>query len=239
MGPAPAPAPVEHLHELPLLALAHALEVFPDLLEAAELRLERQEAAAVAVAAVVPGPPDQGADELAAQRLEVRLQRQQLPVVLEEDALVADRLLAHVAQQVPVALVLGDLAGAGPQDAGPQRGEQVGVRGLLQGRLARHHAPQVEELAVDGLEEREELQRVLQLGLDGLLEDAHELRERALQRRVRPLRLRHAEYVRHKGAEGRRQARRGVFEQARRAEEVVEVGVGCGEGWARQRLDLR
>lgn len=87
--PASAATPaVEHLHELALLAGAHALEVDADVLEPADL-LADGEGGRVDAA-------HEGADELAAQALEVGLEGEQLVVVLDEDALVAHRLLAHV-----------------------------------------------------------------------------------------------------------------------------------------------
>ena len=120
--PAIAARAIQHLHQLAALALAHAAEVAADLLEAADLLLEG-EGAAVA--------PEERADQLAAQALQVGLEREQLAVVLEQDALVLDGLGADAAQQCLVALELVQRRRAGPQQPRPQRAEQVVLRRVL------------------------------------------------------------------------------------------------------------
>lgn len=121
--------------------------------------------------------------------------------MVDEDVLVADRLLAHVGQQQPVLLVLAQLGRVGPEHARPQRREQLALLALLLVRLADHGPGQVQELPVDGLEQAEQRRRVRQLAVDALLEHGQELVEGALQRPPRALRPRLPEQARHHLAE--------------------------------------
>lgn len=220
---------VEHLHELALLTAAHALEVDANVLEPADL-LADGEGGRVDAA-------HEGADELAAEALEVGLEGEQLVVVLDQDALVAHRLLAHVLQQQAVALVLLDVARPRAQDARPQGRQQVRVDLILRVGLAHHRARQVEELVVDALKKPEQCQAVLQLVVDGLLQDSQELVEGALQGLARALRVGHAEDGRRDGTDASWRASRRL-EQAGGGEHRVNVVKGRrqGRGWERGHL---
>lgn len=199
------------------MAGAHPLEVQARVLEPANLLVNGQGGAVDAA--------DQGGNEFAPEGLEVGFQGEQLVVVLDENVLVANRLFAHILQEQAVLLVLLHGARLGAEDARPEGAEQVGVHFLLGVALADDGAREVLELVLNGLEEGEEAQGVLQLVVDGLLEDGEELVEGALQRLARALRVGEAKDRGRDGAEGGGRAGRGL-EDAGGAEEGVDVVEG-------------
>lgn len=149
--------------------------------------------------------------------------------MLDEEALVADGLVADVAEEEAVLLELADVGGAGAEDAGPEAGEEVGVGLLLLGGLADDGAGEVEEVAVDGLEEGEEGDGVLELAGDGLLEDGEELVEELLDEALLALGVGGAEDEEGDGADGGGGAG-GVLEDVGGREDAVDVVVGRGQG---------
>lgn len=206
----------ESLHDFALLLSADVAEVVADVADAVDLVLEGEGGGVDAA--------DEGRDELGAESLKGGLEGEELSVVLDEDALVADRLVADVAQQLAVGLKLAQLGGASAEQTGPEAGEEVGVELLLGRGLADDGAGEVEEVEVDGLEERKESDAVLQLGLDAVFEDGEELGEEQLDEALLALRVAQPEDVRRERAE-RRGRSRGVLEDARLREHIVQVVV--------------
>lgn len=89
---------------------------------------------------------------------------------------------------------------------------------------------EVEELAIDGLEEGEERGGVGEFAVDAFFEHAQELVEGAVQGLVRALGGGGAEEVGEEPAEGGGEAGGAGLEDAEAGEERVQVGEGGGEG---------
>lgn len=158
----PRPSPIQHLQHPPLLILPHPPQVLIRPFQTADLLLHTDRAA-------VP-PPHERADELPSQRLEVALERDEFAVVFDEEGLVLRRLGADRGEELSVLLVLAQQRVVGAHDAGPEGAEEFRLEALLGVAFADDGALQVEELAVDVLEQGEEGGRVGEFGVDAFFE---------------------------------------------------------------------
>ncbi len=148
-------------------------------LQAADLLFHADGAAVLA--------PHQRAHQLSAQALQIAFERHQFPVVLHQHALVRSRLGPHRREEHFVLLVLAQPRRVGAHDAHPHRAEEFALEPLLRVRLPDDGALEVEELAVDRLEQREEGRAVGELGIDAFFKHAQELVERPVQSLMRAL----------------------------------------------------
>ena len=215
----PSAGSVQHLQDAALLLLPHTAQVVVGALQPADL-LFHADGAAVATA-------HEGAHQLAAQGLQVALERDELAVVVDQQAFVLGRLRPHRRQQVLVLLVLAQRRRVRPDEPHPQRREELAFQPLLRVGFADHGALQVQELPVDRFEQREERRRVGQLAVDAFFQHAEELVERPVQCPMRVLGVRGPEEFGENSAHRCWQPRRAVLEDADPREEGVQVGE-CG-----------
>lgn len=184
-------------------------------------------------------PSHKRTDKLPPQRLEVALERDQLAIVLDEEGLVLRRLGADRSEELLVLLVLAQQGVVGAHDAGPEGAQELRLEALLRVALADDGALQVEELAVDVLEEGEEGGRVGEFGVDAFFEDVEELVESAVQGLRGALRVGGAEDCSEELAERGGEAGRWVLQEANVGEESVDVCEGGAEGAGRAGRESR
>lgn len=98
-----------------------------------------------------------------------------------QDVFVLYGLGTDVGEQFLVLLEFVERACVGSEELGPQGGEEVVLGGVLGVGLARYCAGEIAELPVDGFEEGEEGEGVLQFRVDRFFEDGEEFGECALE----------------------------------------------------------
>ena len=144
-------------------------------------------------AAVFPSLAYQRTHQLAPERFQPDFQSLQSAVVLHEHGLVLRRPRPDRGEEFLVLLVLPQRFPVRSHHAGPERGEELALEPFLGVGLAHDGALEVQELAVDALEQCDQLGAIGQFCLDTLFQYTDKFVEGAVQCLVGPLRRRHAE----------------------------------------------